>query len=260
MGRKCVFTLALASLFTGLVAAADWNILNLKRRNYGIESNNLKNYCESWRINVEVSNIRGFEVVPQECIAYIKHYMTSSQYEADIERAIEEVKLYLSSCSCCTLEGDGKDAWIFDVDDTLLSTIPFYKKHNFGGEKLNKTLLEGWMKETKAPALEQTLKLFHEMKDTGIKIFVVSSRSETLRSSTVDNLINVGYHGWSSLLLRGLEDETMKVQEYKSQARKKLMDEGYRIWGIIGDQWSSLEGLPYAKRTFKLPNSMYYIP
>jgi FMN phosphatase YigB (HAD superfamily) len=30
------------------------------------------------------------------------------------------------------LEGDGKDAWIFDVDDTLLSTIPYYKKHGFG--------------------------------------------------------------------------------------------------------------------------------
>lgn len=90
----------------------------------------MKNYCESWRINVELNNIRGFEVVPEECVEYIKKYMTSSQYKADSERAIEEVTLYLSSC--CTLKGDGKDAWIFDVDDTLLSTVPYYKKHGFG--------------------------------------------------------------------------------------------------------------------------------
>jgi hypothetical protein len=58
------------------------------------------------------------------------------------------------------------------------------------------------MKESKAPALEHTFKLFHEIKDRGFKIILVSSRKETLRSSTVDNLIKVGYHGWKSLMLR----------------------------------------------------------
>ncbi|KAJ6956648.1 acid phosphatase 1-like [Populus alba x Populus x berolinensis] len=254
MARNLVFILALSSLYIGL-AAADWNILNKKSKSR--DASSLKNYCESWRINVELNNIKDFEVVPQECVDHVKHYMTSSQYTADSERAIEEVRLYLSSC--CTLQGDGKDAWIFDVDDTLLSTIPFYKKHGFGGEKLNATLFESWMKQSKAPALDHTLKFFHEIKDKGVKIFLISSRSETLRSATVENLINAGYHGWSSLILRGLEDDFMKVQQYKSEARRALTKEGYRIWGIIGDQWSSVEGLPGAKRTFKLPNSMYYL-
>ncbi|XWS31380.1 hypothetical protein CRYUN_Cryun23aG0071000 [Craigia yunnanensis] len=254
MARKTLFILALTSLFIGL-AAADWNILNQKWKN--ARGDSLKNYCESWRINVELNNIREFEVVPQECVDYIKKYMTSSQYKVDSERAIEEVTLYLSSC--CSLKGDGKDAWIFDVDETLISTIPYFKKHGFGGEKLKSTSLEAWMKESKAPALDHTLKLFHEIKDRGVKIFLVSSRRETLRSPTVDNLIKVGYHGWTSLILRGLDDEYMHVQRYKSQVRKRLVDQGYRIWGIIGDQWSSLKGLPDAKRTFKLPNSIYYL-
>ncbi|KAE8124791.1 hypothetical protein FH972_019644 [Carpinus fangiana] len=257
MGKLLGFLLIFSSLFISLVAAGDWNILNQKRRNGVGSSSSLKNYCESWRINVEVNNIRGFDVVPQECVEYIKKYMTSSQYKADSERAIEEVKLYLSSC--CTVKGDGKDAWIFDVDDTLLSTVPYYKKQGFGGEKLNSTSLEAWMKESKAPALEHTLKLFHEIKDVGFKIFLVSSRKETLRSSTVDNLIKVGYHGWKTLILRGLEDEFMEVQRYKSKARQHLVNEGHRIWGIIGDQWSSFEGTPSAERTFKLPNSIYYL-
>lgn len=60
-------------------------------------------------------------------------------------------------------------------------------------------------------------------------------------------------------MYRGLEDEFMEVQRYKSKARQHLVNEGHRIWGIIGDQWSSFEGTPSAERTFKLPNSIYYL-
>lgn len=59
---------------------------------------------------------------------------------------------------------------------------------------------------------------------------------------------------------RGLEDERKEVQKFKIEARQRLVDEGYHIWGIVGDQWSSFEGLPTANRRFKLPNSMYYVP
>lgn len=68
--------------------------------------------------------------------------------------------------------------------------------------KRNMTNLEAWMKEGKAPAIDQMLKLFNEIRDRGIKIFLVSSRKENLRSPTVDNLIDVGYHGWKNLILR----------------------------------------------------------
>ncbi|PON66821.1 Acid phosphatase [Trema orientale] len=255
MGKILAFSLIFSNIFIGLAVAADWSILNPRFRNELGDS--LKKYCESWRINVEVNNIRDFQVVPQECVQHIQKYMTSSQYKADSEKALEEVKLFLSGF--CNLKGDGKDAWIFDVDDTLLSTIPYYKKHGFGGQKRNTTSLESWMRKSKAPALTHTLDIFNEIKDKGLKIFLISSRKETLRSHTVDNLIDVGYHGWSGLSLRGLEDELLEVQEYKSAVRQRLVDEGYRIWGIVGDQWSSLGGHPSAKRTFKLPNSIYYL-
>ncbi|KAL9347304.1 hypothetical protein Peur_058670 [Populus x canadensis] len=185
MARNLVFMLALTSLYIGL-AGADWNILNKKVTNRA--ASGLKSYCESWRINVEQNNIKGFEVVPQECML-----------------------------------------GFFYVDDTFLSTIPYFKKHGFGREKLNATLLEAWMKQGKALALDHTLKLFNEIKDKRVKIFLISSRSETLRSATVDNLINVGYHGWCSFILRSLEDDLMKVQQYKSEARQRLIKEGYRI-------------------------------
>ncbi|XP_010264908.1 PREDICTED: acid phosphatase 1 [Nelumbo nucifera] len=257
MGRNPALLLVLFSLLVGL-AVADWNILKQRGWSNGLNLKiSLKNYCESWRINVELNNIREFDVVPDECVDYIGKYMTSSQYQVDSERALEQCTLYLSSSFAWA--GDGKDAWIFDIDDTLLSTVPYYKQHHFGGDKLNLSSLEGWLKQCKAPALEHTLNLYNEIKGRGLKIFLISSRREHLREATVDNLLKVGYSGWTELILRVPEDGCQEVQKYKAEKRKQLIDKGYRIWGIVADQWSSLKGLPTAKRTFKLPNSLYYV-
>ena len=46
---------------------------------------------------------------------------------------------------------------------------------------------------------------------------------------------------------------------FKSGERKKLEENGYRIIGNIGDQWSDLLGTNTGNRTFKLPDPMYYI-
>lgn len=64
------------------------------------------------------------------------------------------------------------------------------------------TSLEEWMGKGKAPAIEHTLKLFNDIKSRGIQIILVSSRREHLRSVTIDNLVDVGFHGWASLILR----------------------------------------------------------
>ncbi|KAK6161221.1 hypothetical protein DH2020_004602 [Rehmannia glutinosa] len=249
------FLLVISSLLLSL-SSADWNILNQKKGKYGLQIT-LKNYCESWRMNVELHNIRDFEVVPEECVDYIGKYMTSTQYKVDSERTIDECTVYLSTS--CGLKKDGADAWIFDIDDTLLSTVPYYKKNGYGGRKLNSTSLEEWMKQGKAPALEHSLKLFNQLKGLGVQIILVSSRKECLRSATIDNLVDVGYHGWKSLILRDENDENKDIQKYKADVRKQLANNGYRIWGILGYQWSSIEGLPTPKRSFKLPNPLYYV-
>lgn len=58
---------------------------------------------------------------------------------------------------------------------------------------------------------------------------------------------------------RNLDGGEMGVQKYKTEQRKLLIEGGYRIWGVVGDQWSSLLGFPNGRRTFKLPNSLYYV-
>ncbi|XP_073027960.1 acid phosphatase 1-like [Primulina eburnea] len=255
MARNLVFCLAICGWLLGC-SSADWNILNQKKTKHGLQIT-LRNYCESWRMNVELHNIKDFEVVPEECVQYIGKYMTSTQYKVDSQTTIDESTVYLATS--CGLKKDGKDAWIFDIDDTLLSTVPYYKKNGFGGNKLNSTSLQEWKNRGKAPVLDYSLRLFNDLKGLGVKIFLVSSRNECLRSATIDNLVDVGYHGWTNLILRDSDDERKDVQQFKADARKQLTNKGYRIWGILGDQWSSIEGLPSAKRTFKLPNPLYYV-
>lgn len=177
--------------------------------------------------------------------------------KVDLQREFDECTLFL--ISNFALKGDGKDAWIFDIDDTLLSTVPYFKQHQYGGEKLNKSCFEEWMKTKKAPAVAHALDFYNLIKGKGLKIFLISSRSEILRDATTDNLFSAGYYGWTGLVLRGFEDNGKNAQSFNTEQRKKLKDAGYRLWGIVGDHWSSLDGLPTAKRTFKLPNSLYYV-
>ncbi|XP_071713674.1 acid phosphatase 1-like [Rutidosis leptorrhynchoides] len=254
MARHILFFTVIMCLVS-VLTAGDWNIMNRKLK-YGVQIT-LKNYCEAWRMNVELNNIRDFAVVPSECTSDIKNYMTGTQFKIDSEATIDEITLYLNSLG--DLKQDCKNAWIFDIDDTLLSTIPYYKKHDYGGEPLNVTDFEEWMSKGKGTAMEYNLSLFNDIKKRGIQIILVSSRKEHLRTATVDNLVDAGFYGWKSLYLRNDENCLKTVQEYKAGVRTELIKKGYRILGILGDQWSSINGLPTAKRTFKLPNSLYYV-
>jgi hypothetical protein len=70
-------------------------------------------------------------VVPPECVEYVKSYMvgSGSQYVRDSHMVANESIAYVNSLK---LSGDGKDAWVFDVDETLLSSLPFFAAISMG--------------------------------------------------------------------------------------------------------------------------------
>lgn len=86
-------------------------------------------HCTSWRFAVEANNLRPWKTIPQECKDYVKDYMNDRGYKIDLERVAKEAILYASSVD---LQGDGKDVWVFDVDETLLSNLPYYAHHGYG--------------------------------------------------------------------------------------------------------------------------------
>ena len=59
---------------------------------------------------------------------YIGHYMLGEQYRADPNAGIDEAVLYAKSVH---FSRDGNDVWVFDIDETSLSNLPYYAAHNF---------------------------------------------------------------------------------------------------------------------------------
>ena len=95
-------------------------------------SSKSKQLCSyaSWRLSVESGNLKGWDVVPSNCVGYVKKYMmpTGLYWEESKVAAL----IIIEYAKTLKLAGDGKDAWVFDIDETLLSNIPYYHQHEYG--------------------------------------------------------------------------------------------------------------------------------
>lgn len=213
-------------------------------------------YCDSWRFIVETNDAGPWDRIPSRCVAFVQDYATGDRYRADSE-AVADASLEFAKT--VKVSGSGKDAWIFDIDETLLSNVPYYAVHGFGSETFDENSFDEWVDLAEAPALPASLRLCRELEQLGFKIFLLTGRSEFQRSATSKNLDYAGYSNWERLILRGPSDQGKPARVYKSERRKELGDEGYIIHGSSGDQWSDLNGFAVATRSFKLPNPLYYI-
>ncbi|KAL6974484.1 hypothetical protein U1Q18_028668 [Sarracenia purpurea var. burkii] len=213
-------------------------------------------YCESWRFSIETNDAGIWRKIPARCVDYVQEYMTGDRYLSDSDVVAEDS---LTFAKTVEVASDGKDAWVFDIDETLLSNLPYYVDHGFGSEIFDEISFDEWVDLAEAPALPASLKLYKELERRGFTIFLLTGRSEPQRNVTVRNLLYAGYSNWKRLILRGHSDLGKPAIVYKSEKRKELVDEGYTIHGSSGDQWSDLFGFAIASRSFKLPNPMYYI-
>ncbi|KMT03233.1 hypothetical protein BVRB_8g197800 [Beta vulgaris subsp. vulgaris] len=213
-------------------------------------------FCESWRFSVETNDAGLWYSVPSRCHNFVKNYMIGDRYLSDSNVVAGNSLEFAKSVK---VSGDGKDAWVFDVDETLLFNLPYYEAHDFGSEVFNEDSFDQYMLLAESPVLPASLSLYKELQRLGFTIFILTGRSEPFRNATEANLQSAGYSNWERLILRGPSDKSKKAVEYKSEKRKELEDAGYRIRGNSGDQWSDLLGYAIGQRSFKLPNPMYYI-
>jgi hypothetical protein len=85
--------------------------------------------CDSWVLGVEAHNVRDWKTVPANCEGYVGHYMLGSHFRRDSKIVIDEALAYVETLK---LAGNGKEIWVFDIDETTLSNLPYYAKHGFG--------------------------------------------------------------------------------------------------------------------------------
>ncbi|KAI3786139.1 hypothetical protein L1987_45270 [Smallanthus sonchifolius] len=213
--------------------------------------------CLSWRLAVETDNLKEWYQIPESCRDYVKNYMLGNQYREDCDLVTAEAYKYAKGLN---LTGDGKDIWVFDIDDTALSNIPFYASEDFafGAKPYNSTLFNEWLEEAAAPAIPGSLQLYEQLIGLGFKIVFLTGTREAYTESRIKNLKEAGYIEWEKLILKG-DNYTGNAVDYKSSSRKELEEGGYRIRGNVGDQWSDLTGSNLGDRTFKLPDPMYYV-
>ncbi|XP_064952724.1 acid phosphatase 1-like isoform X2 [Musa acuminata AAA Group] len=86
-------------------------------------------YCDSWRLSVETNNARFWRTVPFRCSEFVQEYMSGARYASDTDIVVDESLAFARSVQ---IANDGNDAWIFDVDETLLSNVPYYAINGFG--------------------------------------------------------------------------------------------------------------------------------
>ncbi|XP_010553192.1 PREDICTED: acid phosphatase 1 [Tarenaya hassleriana] len=239
-----------------LIILVAFSAKGISRRPYYIDFNT--SYCLSWRLAVEANNVRPWRTAPTQCLRHIEIYMLGGQYERDVELIVEQMKSYVDEI---VLSGDGMDAWILDVDDTCISNIFYYRLRRYGCEPYDPMGFRTWAMKGGCPAIQPVLGLFSKLTATGFKVFLITGRDgETLGQATLDNLRNQGFAGYERLIMRNQENRGKSAITYKAAIRKQLTEEGYRIWGNVGDQWSDLQGESSGNRTFKIPNPMYFVP
>jgi len=215
----------------------------------------LPNPCASFALNTELNNLQGL-LVPQDCKSFVATYVDSGQYLTDFAVAVEAARTYLNTIDA---GDDGMDLVVLDIDETALSNVPYYVVNNYGVDAWDEGKWNGWVKNASAPALEAMLSMYTDLRSQNWSFAFITGRPESQREETAQNLASSGYSHWATLVLRAPEEAPLTAVEYKSEHRRRLEKDGYRIRSSLGDQWSDLEGGTVGNRTFKLPNPMYYI-
>ncbi|KAG1335326.1 hypothetical protein COCNU_03G014450 [Cocos nucifera] len=123
-------------------------------------------YCDSWRLSEETNNAGYWKTIPARCLQFVAEYMNGDRFASDSAVVAAES---LAFAQTVQVVGNGKDVWIFDVDETLLSNLPHYVVNGYGSEDFNETTFDEWVNLAKAPALRASLRLYEELLGLGFQ-------------------------------------------------------------------------------------------
>lgn len=190
-------------------------------------------------------------------------------YWADLDAQYKRAEAQLAK-EIATKKPGEKLAVVMDIDETTLTNYCEMRREDFG---YIPSMYRAWeISADAATAIPGALRLFNQAREAGVAVFFITGRmgrpdrrvqyigvgDET--APTARNLETAGFKGWAGLRLRNAEENDMPTIAYKSQERRQIVADGYRIVMSVGDQWSDLLGEPQADVSVKLPNPFYFIP
>jgi len=184
-------------------------------------------------------------------------YHDSGAYMADIKTVADNAEDYLLKV-VQNNHSKQKLAVVFDIDETVISNYEGSKALGFGGTPPQ--IIQMTVTGDKEPIIP-VRDLYYLAKKNNVSIFFVTGRPERQRAITISMLHKTGYKGWKQLYLESNDYKTnhKSAVPYKSNIRKAIEAQGYRIIFSMGDQASDFED-GYTQKSFKLPNPYYLIP
>jgi acid phosphatase len=205
-----------------------------------------------------------------ELPAAIRGYHDSGAYGADLARVAAQARRSLRNqlrrlrespgpgrYSECDRAGrrchEVEPAIVLDIDETSLSNYAGLDEADFSQVGTVDGIVNGG-----DPAIAPTLDLYRSARERGVEAFFITGRPEALAPVADANLRQVGYDRGFTLITKPPGD--LHTIDYKSGERARIEAElGFTILLNVGDQDSDLAG-GHARRAFKLPNPMYFIP
>jgi acid phosphatase class B len=163
--------------------------------------------------------------------------------------------------------GVGRPAVVFDIDETAVSNWEAITANDFGrviGGPCHQPPQgpcgwQAWDLRAASTVIPPTMDVYNTANDRGAAIFFITGRPESQRAATERNLADVGYAGYTRLIMEPDGTHYDSAADFKAPQRQAIEQEGYTIVANMGDQPSDLEG-GFAERTFLLPNPFYRIP
>ncbi|XP_043697839.1 uncharacterized protein At2g39920 [Telopea speciosissima] len=245
---------AVGLLFITLLIALAFMLQSCQSRSSGViqllETSNDYGYCKVFALHAELNALETDEF-PKVCKTLAIQYVKEGQYLRDLKLTMSVAESYLSSLAP---QNDGLDVVLIDLDDIFLSNPCTRQLHN----RLGQHDMNEWAEEAKHLKRMLVLGLYKKLQARGWSLILITRKPEEQRNAVQENLVDAGYGGWSSLIMRSDAEMQMASWEYLSGKRAHLQNQSFRITSVISSQLDALTGPCIGKRNFKLANPIYY--
>ncbi len=121
-------------------------------------------------------------------------YYQSGQYENELNKIINDAEEELNN-----VQGSDSTAFIFDIDDTALSTYEINKEMDFGYVP---DIWNKWIDKANAPAIKEVKSFYNYLLNKNIRIIFITGRTFSQYNSTIENLKTQGYAKFDTVITR----------------------------------------------------------
>jgi len=203
-------------------------------------------FNEIKKLFVKNTEPKNLDVFKQE----LQLYVNSGDY---YEELLDEISICYSIIDNQFKYGD---VIVFDMDETLISELSLMQSWDWGW---NDFIIEKALNTINFPSLKPVLDFYTYCQNRDIPCYIITSRREKYRDSTVQCLSFAGYNNYKLILRQNKENDIYKtIQEFKIAQRKYIYSDNKRILINIGDQQTDLNG-GYSENIIKLSNPFYLI-